>query len=511
MRIDKEFKKSGYFWLPESPDKKIFGTLTILNGGSTELEVIGLFHDGIKAIHDDNVNFKMIIGFVEDEGYVTLLDSFYSKKNISFGAISKSKLVVNCVFSRVSFEEDKDILFNTLSFSVDCLDEWVGFTGINVENNYEARSSVVTYNPIESISYSLKNGMRLELGFAHTLPGYPNITEVKITQRAYFRLVSDEPRPLLDFTSIIYKITNFLCFAVDETVSIKNIYGSINKAPQTSIPPTYNIPIPIYYQSSPFVEIEPKVNFHRMLFTFGLIKNNFEVVINNWIDAYSILEPAFNLYFSTKTNAQKYLEGKFLALAQGLETYHRRTSDEKLMDEIQFQTLVESILQHCPEENKEWLSMRLMHGNEIPLRKRLTQLIKPFKRHIGSTKVMNKFISTITDTRNYLTHYDKSSQSKAAQGIELYPICLKMESIFQLNFMKTICFTDGEIDNAVENCFSLKSKLRYENPLFNEPHLASIPEPTSQQDPEPIPQEALELSPTTELVTQKPEDRIDNT
>ena len=69
-----------------------------------------------------------------------------------------------------------------------------------------------------------------------------------------------------------------------------------------------------------------------MLFNFGAIKTNAQQVFNNWLNSYEYLSPALSLYFSTKAGAQKYLDGKFLALAQGLETHHRRTSSETLMD-----------------------------------------------------------------------------------------------------------------------------------------------------------------------------------
>ena len=69
-----------------------------------------------------------------------------------------------------------------------------------------------------------------------------------------------------------------------------------------------------------------------MLFNFGAIKTNAQEVFNNWLNSYEYLSPALSLYFSTKAGAQKYLDGKFLALAQGLETHHRRTSSETLMD-----------------------------------------------------------------------------------------------------------------------------------------------------------------------------------
>lgn len=45
MRIDEEFVRTGYFWLPEKEDRKIPGTLNISDGGHIELEVVGLFDE----------------------------------------------------------------------------------------------------------------------------------------------------------------------------------------------------------------------------------------------------------------------------------------------------------------------------------------------------------------------------------------------------------------------------------------------------------------------------------
>ncbi|MGC2457954.1 MAG: hypothetical protein WA435_08160 [Gallionellaceae bacterium] len=42
MRIKETIKKSGYFWLPSAPERRIPGTLSITDGCDIELEVVGL-------------------------------------------------------------------------------------------------------------------------------------------------------------------------------------------------------------------------------------------------------------------------------------------------------------------------------------------------------------------------------------------------------------------------------------------------------------------------------------
>lgn len=438
--------------------KKIPGILTINDGGKIELEIVGLFDDSIEALNGKD-SLSRIIGHVEKDGLVTLENCFYTKKSFSSGGISKSTVLVHQVLSGAAWDKDEKVTFNTLSFSVDCLDEWVGISGITVDNDWENETATISYKPPETISFPLDNGMTLKLCFAYTLPVLPGFKESKITQRAYFKISSDSLCELSEFTTIAFKITNLMCFAMDETVTVKTLSATSTEIMRNVGEEQYPEPIKIYYQSNPYTEKEPNKNWHDMLFTFGTIKSNAEQIFNNWINAYDYLSPALGLYFSTKTGAQKYLDGKFLALAQGLETYHRRTSDETLMEPKEFNALVNTILDGCPEDSYEWLKGRLMHGNEINLGKRIKKIIEPFKQHIGTSKERRKLLRSIVDTRNYLTHYNNDLKDKAANGRELWILCIKMELIFNLHFLKVIGLTDDEIESVVKNRRPLKRKI----------------------------------------------------
>jgi len=459
MRLEEPYVKTGYFWLPEREDRKIPGTLTISDGGNIELEVVGLFDDSIESLNGED-DLSRIIGHIETDGLVTLDSCFYTKKNISFGGISKSKVCVNRVLSGVAYEKDEPFTFNSLSFSVDCFDEWIGVSGIQVDRDWDNRKATITYEPPSDISYCLDNGMQLEICFAYTFPGSASTTEAKITQRAYFKLTSEKLKSLSDFTEVAFKLTNLMCFAIDATVTLKNVTAKSSEIQREVGKGKYHpVPINVYYPSIPFSEQVPSKSWHQMLFGYGQIKSNAQEVFNNWINAYDVISPALSLYFSTKIGAQKYLDGKFLALAQGLETYHRRTSDEKLMEPNEFEYLISTVAENCPEEHLEWLNGRLMHGNEINLGKRLKRIIEPFKGRLGNSTERSKLLRKIVDTRNYLTHYDVALKARAAQGRDLWVLCLKMEVIFQLHFLKVIGFSNKEIDSVVENCYPLKQKI----------------------------------------------------
>lgn len=218
------------------------------------------------------------------------------------------------------------------------------------------------------------------------------------------------------------------------------------------------VPIKVYYPSLPFSEEIPKIDVHRMLFRFDQVRENADVIFNNWLEAYSTIRPALGLYFSAVTGTHKYLDGRFLALAQGLETYHRRTSSESLMDRVEFRKLVANILCLAPKEYRKWLRGRLLHGNEINLGQRIKRIVEPYKTYLGNSKERNKIIRGIVNTRNYLTHYSDELEDESAKGVDLWVLCQKMEAIFQLHLLQQLGFTESEIQGILTNNYKLKQK-----------------------------------------------------
>ena len=454
MRIKEEFKKLGYFWLPSAPRDKVPGTLSISDGGFIELEIVHRLGGASTALEEDA---KRIIGQIEEAGLVTL-DNCFCKSIEGSGEISKSLIHVNRVFTGIGYDEDEIPRFNSVTFSVEDLDEWVGITGINVGFQLEERTSAISYQPPVDVPFNLDNGMQLLITFGWMAPtGYP-IKEAGISQKAYLELVSQEALELDNFISVVRKITYFLCFAMNQMVSLDGMEAtSDNLRRNIGEGRTSPIPIKIYYPSWPYSKDEPDTN-ESQLFEFKEIQNDAGSIINNWIEAYEQITPTFNLYFLAKMGMQTYLTERFMALVQGLEAYHRRTSDEKQMDEAEFKELIDNLIDQCPPEKKEWLTGKLRYGNEVSLRRRLKKLIEPFEDVIEDWQKPKGLIDKIVNTRNYLTHYDLSLESKAAKDEELWPLCRKMELLFQLHFLQLIGFSREQIDSLLADSIPLRRR-----------------------------------------------------
>ena len=226
MRIKEEFKKLGYFWLPSAPSEKVPGTLSISDGGNIELEVLHQFE---RRPPFGGVGFgrggKRIVGHIENNKIVTLDDCSFKSIGGSIG-ISKSLIRVGRVFIGVPDDKGEIPLFNSLTFSVEGIDEWVGISGFEFVPQFEEHTATISYQLPTDVSLNLDNGMQLLITFEWTPPRLPIITEARISQKTNFKLVSKDARELSDFISVVHKITTFLCFSIDQTVILDSMRGA---------------------------------------------------------------------------------------------------------------------------------------------------------------------------------------------------------------------------------------------------------------------------------------------
>lgn len=436
------------------------GVLRIAETGEATLDVIGIFGETVAVLNETSPDPRRIVGVIENGDLVTLERCFYKKKNISFGGISKSTIYANLVLTGVQYDDGEDIVFSKFNFSVEGLDEWLMVSGLRVENNLDDRSASIHFTPPKEMALRLPDGIGMVFTFRWTLPGAPIVTEAKITQKAYISLTSESLRSFDDFLAVVFKINNFFCFATDETVSIDSATAySYEITRSMGGKKKYEVPIKVYYQSIPFSEVKPKIHWHGMLFRHGDIAAQLETVLSNWLNNYETSKPAFNLYFASKSGAHRYLDGRFLSLAQGIETLHRRNSQKTLMPEKEFKDLVATAIKGCPSRKQRWLETKLEYANELPLRERLRQMLEPFAELYGDIKQRKHFIGKVIDTRNYLTHYDIKLSEKAAGRDELWKLCMKLESLFQLHFLRLIGLSDKTIHALVKNNHALRNKL----------------------------------------------------
>ena len=477
VKIKEEIKKSGVFWLP-SFSGSVPGVLSISNEAGIVLEVAtSPINDptDIVNLYTNLDSLSHVIGHIQEYGVVILDRCRISTSGLNFnlGQIQTAQTIgANRFFA--GFPTDQHLqngipYFNTFKFSIEGIDEWVWIRGINVINamyRHEGGTRIISVKPPESISFNLTNGMQLEITFEMKGVDPPSPWKVGITQKAYFRLISEDAQEFNEFLSVAYKIVDLLCFTINEKVYLDSMSATSNEINQIigdgiTRPAKIDIYDPdLFYYSKD----QPRIDRNQMLFTFSDIRDNAERMINRWIESYEDYKDAFDLYFLAQLKPQPSLEVKFLTLAQGLEVYHRRISSDDAPVEmgevkLKYKELVQGLIEQYPGgEDRKWLEGKLEHLNDVTLGKRIKELINPFKEILGNSKERGKLAYKITVTRNYLTHRDPDLEPEAAKGRDLLVLCLKMELLFELHFLKLTGFTPGRIKSIADNCPKLLRK-----------------------------------------------------
>ena len=259
-------------------------------------------------------------------------------------------------------------------------------------------------------------------------------------------------------SSLAVKLCHFLTLALDQPVSIQSMTGYLEQ--ETAEKENRRLPVKIYGQFAPWPEKTPTIRWHDALFRYPHVASELDNMMRTWFENYELLEPAFNLYFASRTQPSQFLDTKILWLSQALETLHRRRSDETEMSEEEFASLRESVMKSCPPSRRQWLSHRLLYANELSFRHRIQRLLEPLERWFGDRAERGAFVNTVCDTRNYLTHYDETTTRNRATGSdELFELYGKLEALFQLHLLRLAGLDNTSIDSIVQENRGLRRRL----------------------------------------------------
>jgi ApeA N-terminal domain 1 len=468
MRIPHAIKHIGYFWIPNRPDQKLQGTLAITTDAKVRLEILGAFD---LPIHTVRNTVSRIIGELEDNSLVTL-ERCLCLRSTLFETLFPTHLfksIYEChtALLGAAFTTDDQTLFSRCEFSVEGLDEWLATSGISMNyDDSDWRKICVAFAPPEFLNMQLTDELKLTIRFDRSCVEVAYPPSVEIRQKAWFVLVSTIPMPLKSFQTYIYRLNNFLFFAMDQVVELDALKGipQDNSQPNTTTG-FLERSIAIYYRSRPNKASVAKINSSVVQLPFMSMKSQLADVLKKWFESYEKMSPAFDLYFASKTGEVRLMQPKFLCLVQGLEILHRQISNELVMPKARFKQLLKLAVDACStDDEKCWMRERLAHANDPTLRTRMTQLLASFPALFGDETASNKLAGEIVATRNKLTHQGATGQSGEDIGVQLLTLCLKLEVVFLVNFLRLMGLADQTITSLVAENGVVKKKL---HPEFN--------------------------------------------
>ena len=429
----------GYWWLPDKPEKKIHGTLTMSTSDRTLLELDDSLSE-VQPFKPSRFAPKIILGQSMQGVRLTLLDCI--QIDVSFGLATGLKtqtLLVQMVLVGVSFERIEDVKFKSVSVEFSAIDQWIPLNAFEVK--HEGQTTAITYtrpSPIEVII----DGAKLTVEF-QAFPRYDFPKEVCITQKIFLAIETNSEEPFEVFEHLIFHLQNLITLGLEQAISPLSIVAFNPRVAIEIQGQRVSTPIEVAFR---YRRSEGTLESVKPFFDFRDIQEHFQTVVKTWFEKESLLEPVSVGYFGPFYSPRMYLEQKFLGYTQALESYHQRVFDGYGIPPDAYSKITPAVMTVVPTEHSDWFHSKLDY-NEPSLRQRLKALLsKAGWIDLGG----NAFVDKVVKTRNYNTHHDEELKDEAASGEQLILLTLKLQLLIKIALLREIGLEDGKIETIIK-------------------------------------------------------------
>lgn len=437
MRVLEPIVKNGFFFSPADSDKRYPGILKILDGGRIELHLTA---DESAFVSMDEMYVGRLIGKIEG-GFMTLEDCSYEKMSLSPGGGASTSLIsARIAFIGVGMPEECH--FDELEFAMDELSEWYGKSVFKPRISTDFSDWAIDFSPAQPVNYRLDDDTSLEIGMKSTFPGRINYPVTELRQQAFLTIKVSSPKPLKFFTGLSHKITRFLSLCIGNPVAIHSLRVSSLEDDGTREWQE------VYFQSLNNGRAKKRPG-QLMLLPYAGIADRFSTMLQAWLMGYDTLTPALHHFFAVQDETLAYSDTKFLAIAQALEAFHRRTRPGNRWPKNEFRSKLDAIVARAPEADQEWVKQRLCFANELTLGDRLSSLLEPLVDVFGGVAAVEQMVKDTRNTRNYHAHYDEKGEKKALRGAPLVALTLQLRVLFTLCLLTRLSMSTEEATRLV--------------------------------------------------------------
>jgi hypothetical protein len=435
MHESHEYK--GLWWLPGDDDEALSGTAVIADG-SAELEVVGDFGRALlsetareKQYSLDLEDKPRVLGIAANGKEITLEGLAERGHTVHLPGLATARYQADVAVVGKHFPASEEITFDEISICASDLNAWTRVSGFDISMGLEQlkekgatalSSTEIRYEAPDDIDIPLARGENAIIRFTAPSKGLGHGTDhVELSQKAALHLRFAKRANIRTVFKRVSQVRNFLSLAAGRPASVLSVTGYRDDYTQgnTSFPR----PIEIYWQ----IPHNPEPSARRrqvreMLFTLDETQSEMSTVMRKWFRRQPHLEPVFNLFFGTLYNPGLYLEVKFLAYAQAIETYDYRR--RRKPGRLTLAQRMGDVLGRC-----RTVSKRIVGEGEDDL---------------------DDFIREFKDSRNYYTHYNPKLEMKAASGTALLLLCIQLQAIIEMSLLRELGFPCRAINGMLE-------------------------------------------------------------
>jgi hypothetical protein len=435
MKIDtksedqNELTLEGFWWLPANPDRRLPGKLTFSSHAGGTLEVWDeLCRCGLRT-QPANCH-ETIHGLTSTAQPISLYDCTIQGKDTHNRR--HARVVTTCyhtgfLLRGAHFKSPDEATFSSYIAEFPNLAAWLGGEAASTEWAKDVTGVVnelVVKWPVPAKMTLYANPQYQINVYTQTRTDPSGQSALRISQRHLLELEFPNSSSIKDMWPILRRIRDLLSLGFGDPAYAISL-AALHKAPDSRFPHTVGL-----YRWNDDNRGAKNLSAFRMLFTHLELQTKAPDGFKKWLASDAKGINALRPFFAVLYNDELYLETKFTLLVNALESYHRRTGQNQVCANEEHQARLKRIREVIRDDtDRNWLDARLSKSNQPALRARLTELAS---RIPSVTKKIEQnctnFIAQVTDTRNYLVHYDSSLEQKAATGEELIRLTHRVEA-----------------------------------------------------------------------------------
>ena len=357
----------GVFWLPETPEQHVSGTLHFSPNDGVELHLIG-------RLSSFPASLAVVHGVAED-AECTLFAC--TPGRLKSSALTLSELRADIAIIGAHVKSEDEAMFSSVRVRFDCLDDWVGFSAFSVPNaDWLGGRRPSRFDIAEQAGVPASVGA---LGCTISLVGDQHGTfsgrRISWEHHSFLDIVCSKPSSVRELCRTVSELRHFislltwqrvrlgyLCFANQKPPTGRNAGGN----PWCGVFGAGEAQSLAYHTS------------HWMLTEFSDVGMYFPTVLGAWFAGDDRLRNARGLLTGLIESEGAIFEFEFLALVQIAEALHRIINPRRYMTEADYESvksaLNSAISPSLGDEHRQSLKSRIKYGNDLSLRTRLKEL-----------------------------------------------------------------------------------------------------------------------------------------
>lgn len=436
-----EVKYRGLWWLPDKPDQRIAGELSLVPYDEAYLEL----QDALDADVTPGFRLSLLHGMSGDGDPITLLGCLLIYRRGGVIGQTTLRFQIHHVYVGYHFAKPEDIRFRAIRARYVNFHEWLEVRNFDFGVEQNSNVTHVRHETSEPVNIRFEN-YTIEL--VADLTSSFSMTQVVLTEDAQVFVRSDSDEGLDAFLELLNHFQDFLSLAIGAPTFPIEVMGLLS---QVMGDDEQYEPVMLYFPARGFSR-EPKVvHFSQMLFTLPAVRENLETYLGNWIRITKQFKAVSDLYFASLYNPQQYIEATFINLTQALEVYHRRKyggkyqTDEEYKENL-YKNFVEAIPPDLdPSFRTSLVNGKLKYANEYSLRRRLHEIVREITVNmpiafLASSQQRNEFVEKICGTRNYLTHYTEELEIHAPKIEDLHALTVRLQILLKICLLRELGF-----------------------------------------------------------------------